>query len=26
VVVSWTGPEGGRSYGLQTIYTDVTGS
>ena len=26
VVVSWTGPEGARSYGLHTIYTDVTGS
>jgi prepilin-type N-terminal cleavage/methylation domain-containing protein len=26
VTVSWTGPEGARSYALRTIYTDVTAS
>ena len=26
VTVSWTGPEGSRSYAVPTIYTDVTAS
>ncbi len=24
VTVSWTGPEGSRSYAVETIYTDIT--
>jgi prepilin-type N-terminal cleavage/methylation domain-containing protein len=26
VTVSWTGPEGARSYALRTIFTDITAS